>query len=444
MLRHAAVWCLLLLCAAAHPPLRNLIPNGHAVYRNGALWPAVGHDIISGGPVLNPFGAAFFANGFRWNASFCGADSDGDGFTNGQELGDPECQWTVGASVPVSWRAASHPGFNDSYPIANDAAATLAMEHTLPGVAAHSLLGALNESWRVWAPRNVFPPFARGTPFCSARAWDSVACDFSSLATAMGGVMNTTAWPPALTALNVSSQQLSGTLNLAALQHLAVTDIVARGNQLSLPLDLQQLPQTLAVLDVSHNAFQGDIAVPTALPAALRHIDMSGNSLSTVSVDLAALPLTLHLALGTVGVLRYRCNSSHPTLSLVTTDGQTNVALAAGREIPRHCSSCKEGDVYNLASPLCDFMAAGPSTRVLGSGSVVLENESFCDSGCTASVVVLCVGVAAVLVFAACFKPCFAEPVEDDRAPGKEDVASSEDKEMTNLVASGDEPQHDA
>jgi hypothetical protein len=37
----------------------------------------------------------FFKAGKTWTADLCKKDSDGDGFTNGQELGDPDCK--VGA-----------------------------------------------------------------------------------------------------------------------------------------------------------------------------------------------------------------------------------------------------------------------------------------------------------------------------------------------------------
>jgi len=37
------------------------------------------------------------ANGFPDWSAVCNLDSDGDGFTNGQELGDPNCQWVFGA-----------------------------------------------------------------------------------------------------------------------------------------------------------------------------------------------------------------------------------------------------------------------------------------------------------------------------------------------------------
>ena len=31
-----------------------------------------------------------------WTTALCNADSDGDGVSNGAELGDPNCIWTAG------------------------------------------------------------------------------------------------------------------------------------------------------------------------------------------------------------------------------------------------------------------------------------------------------------------------------------------------------------
>ena len=38
---------------------------------------------------LNPFGEDFDDEKYKWTKKLCEEDSDGDGFTNGQELGDP-------------------------------------------------------------------------------------------------------------------------------------------------------------------------------------------------------------------------------------------------------------------------------------------------------------------------------------------------------------------
>ncbi|CAD7697466.1 unnamed protein product [Ostreobium quekettii] len=71
-------------------------------------------------PERNPFGQDFALEGRIWTRDLCEKDSDGDGFTNGEELGDPCCVWHEGVSVPLWMTAAewdiSHPGFASSRP----------------------------------------------------------------------------------------------------------------------------------------------------------------------------------------------------------------------------------------------------------------------------------------------------------------------------------------
>jgi len=67
-----------------------------------------------GADARNPFGLAYADAGRSWTTALCEADSDGDGQTNGFELGDPDCVWTTGAT-PSRTTAISHPGFADTY-----------------------------------------------------------------------------------------------------------------------------------------------------------------------------------------------------------------------------------------------------------------------------------------------------------------------------------------
>ena len=39
----------------------------------------------------------------------CRKDSDGDGRTNGEELGDPHCRWTIGTQADRN-AVVTHPG----------------------------------------------------------------------------------------------------------------------------------------------------------------------------------------------------------------------------------------------------------------------------------------------------------------------------------------------
>jgi hypothetical protein len=75
---------------------RLKIPNGLSV----PGFKAVGHNNYKrGGGPLSPFGKDFIDNGEKWTKALCEKDSDGDGATNGEELGDPCCTWKVGKRV---------------------------------------------------------------------------------------------------------------------------------------------------------------------------------------------------------------------------------------------------------------------------------------------------------------------------------------------------------
>lgn len=74
------------------------------------------HVSSRGGGSRNSFGRAFQDAGFSFTNALCNADSDGDGYVNGVELGDPMCVWRN--SQP--WRPAlSNPGDASQTPCGN-------------------------------------------------------------------------------------------------------------------------------------------------------------------------------------------------------------------------------------------------------------------------------------------------------------------------------------
>ncbi|KAK0040032.1 DBH-like monooxygenase protein 1 [Biomphalaria pfeifferi] len=103
---------LLLQHCLAYKSYQVSIPNGDKVAHPciaNALWEGVGHKNLNGGGERNPFGLAFANAGHEWTKELCAADSDGDGKTNGEELGDPSCVWSAGG-VPSRTTDISHPG----------------------------------------------------------------------------------------------------------------------------------------------------------------------------------------------------------------------------------------------------------------------------------------------------------------------------------------------
>ncbi|GMF13557.1 unnamed protein product [Phytophthora lilii] len=82
---------------------------------NGAIVPgaaAIGHtDGTGSSSATNSFGDAFADADYTWTKTLCMADSDGDGQTNGQELGDPCCEWVKTTNPVLRWTTGvSNPG----------------------------------------------------------------------------------------------------------------------------------------------------------------------------------------------------------------------------------------------------------------------------------------------------------------------------------------------
>ncbi|KAL3870619.1 hypothetical protein ACJMK2_038667 [Sinanodonta woodiana] len=91
---------------------QSIIPNGEIVphpCKANYIWRGVGHKNALGGGERNPFGLAFSTAGKQWTKALCQLDSDGDGKTNGQELGDPNCVWRPGYR-PLQSVGLTHPG----------------------------------------------------------------------------------------------------------------------------------------------------------------------------------------------------------------------------------------------------------------------------------------------------------------------------------------------
>eukprot|EP00127_Corallochytrium_limacisporum_P007473 Clim_evm18s252 gene=Clim_evmTU18s252 len=94
-------------------------PNGALVLnpKDNSAWVAVGHNAPDGTGGLNPFGEDFTRfhalTGSGWSLYLCLSDSDGDGQTNGHELGDPCCEW-VENGKPFRMDNISHPGLDNS------------------------------------------------------------------------------------------------------------------------------------------------------------------------------------------------------------------------------------------------------------------------------------------------------------------------------------------
>jgi hypothetical protein len=84
------------------------------------------HTYTGGGGPLNAFGVTIkkgflsesgYSGNVMWGPSLARIDSDRDGFTNGNELGDPAGNWRPGDRAPGRRLSLSNPGFFNSVPV---------------------------------------------------------------------------------------------------------------------------------------------------------------------------------------------------------------------------------------------------------------------------------------------------------------------------------------
>lgn len=141
----------------------SMIPNGRKV--SNKEWHALGHyqslpDMSM--PHLpfkrNEFGKGFFRAGHKWTRAFCETDSDGDGLSNGEELGDPDCIWQPG-QTPARTHNITHPGVPDN----------LGMHKPLPATEV-DIPPAFNVSDAAFSPANGVYALVRKNP--EAYVWD--------------------------------------------------------------------------------------------------------------------------------------------------------------------------------------------------------------------------------------------------------------------------------
>ena len=119
----------------AHPSYLSDCPNLKDQYFSQWGSGAVGHDGGRSGASLNSFGETFRRGALKldkcavtdddddddddddhhssWGTKMCCADSDHDGLTNGEELGDPCCEWKKKRAEPWANYNVSHPALQN-------------------------------------------------------------------------------------------------------------------------------------------------------------------------------------------------------------------------------------------------------------------------------------------------------------------------------------------
>lgn len=120
---------MLALCGAwpalASPTFVDLVPNGaahscltcHLQDEGGEGWNDFGQELLEAGganPDANPDDQNAGYSGSPTWSDVCDLDSDGDGYGNGEELGDPECVWVDGDEDPAG--SVTNPGDARDFP----------------------------------------------------------------------------------------------------------------------------------------------------------------------------------------------------------------------------------------------------------------------------------------------------------------------------------------
>lgn len=92
-----------------YPSYNGNVPNGNQVPPSAI---ELGHP---GGATkrYTSFANAYVSSGRKWSLALCKGDADGDGQSNGLEMGDPCCTWTVGAQ-PLFLTGLSDPNHAES------------------------------------------------------------------------------------------------------------------------------------------------------------------------------------------------------------------------------------------------------------------------------------------------------------------------------------------
>lgn len=79
---------------AGYPSYNANVPNGNLAPPSAI---ELGHP-MGATKRYTAFANAYTSGGRKWTVALCRGDADGDGQSNGLELGDPCCVWTVGAA----------------------------------------------------------------------------------------------------------------------------------------------------------------------------------------------------------------------------------------------------------------------------------------------------------------------------------------------------------
>eukprot|EP00966_Prymnesium_polylepis_P028801 667683-Prymnesium_polylepis.1 len=130
--------------AVGYSSYRTTVPNGDSSPGNCYAW---GHTNCGGGG--SRWSGSTVAGWSGWTLSACMADSDGDGWSNGDELGDACCSWSSGVTPDLDSTGGSdgrisNPRNPASTPTTSDRASHMRQSFSLQAPATTSLQAAMS------------------------------------------------------------------------------------------------------------------------------------------------------------------------------------------------------------------------------------------------------------------------------------------------------------
>ncbi len=340
--------------ASAHSSYVSQIPNGAAFSCSNC------HLDPAGGGTRTSFGEAFRANGDVWNAAVATPDSDGDVYSNGTELGDPNGTWRPGQANPSG--AVYNPGDPNSHPGATATAPTITTQPVSQTVVAGAnvtfTVGAtgtapLSYQWRFngvnMSGATASALNLAAVSSANAGSYSALVSNSAGSATSASATLTVTS---AGTAPTITIQPVSQTVNAGA--NVAFT-VVASG---SAPLGYQWTKGGVNISGATTSALA--LTSVTTADAGTYNVRVSNTAGSVTSANatltvntvtgaptITSQPLSQTVAVGSTVTFTVGATGTAP-LSYQWMKGGTNVAGATASALTLSSVTTANAGSYNV------------------------------------------------------------------------------------------------
>jgi hypothetical protein len=336
---------------------QNRVPNGPAFSCDTC------HDLISGAPDRNPFGTAFANNGHVWNAALAALDSDGDGFKNGQELGDAAGTWTPGSPAPGG--TITNPGDPSSKPAV--AAPTITTQPASQTVTAGANVtfsvvasGTAPLSYQ-WAKNGANVAGATSATLTLNNVATSAAGSYTVVVSNSGGSITSSAATltvnPAIVAPSITTQPASQTVTAGA---NVTFSVVASGTA---PLSYQWAKNGANIAGATSASLTLNAVATSAAGSYTVVVSNSGGSVTSSAATLTVNPAIVAPSITT-----------QPASQTVTAGANVTFSVVASGTAPLSYQWAKNGANISGATS-ATLTLNNVATSAAGSYTVVVSNS---------------------------------------------------------------------